>query len=231
MNFEERTAEFWSKAQELQLDCTQIALGLGLLEVWRRNDFPALCAISNEELIKLLGISKNTFITAKKRLIANGLVICQDGNGRRQPIYIFDVGFLSEVVEAKKPQPKVVEVPAVVKEKPKPKPVEPLSLFAPEKPKKVTRPKKEYEPPTLEEVKRLFREAGGTDEEAERFYYYYDSQDWYKANGKVRIRRVDSAINSWLQKQGERHGRDKGSTSKKTDRNDAVRDFVTDGLL
>lgn len=231
MNFEERTAEFWSKAQELQLDCTQIALGLGLLEVWRRKDFPALCAISNEELIKLLGISKNTFITAKKRLIANGLVICQDGNGRRQPIYIFDVGLLSEVVEAKKPQPKVVEVPAEVKEKPKPKPVEPLSLFAPEKPKKVTRPKKEYESPTLEEVKRLFREAGGTDEEAERFYYYYDSQDWYKANGKVRIRRVDSAINSWLQKQGERHGRDKGSTSKKTDRNDAVRDFVTNGLL
>ena len=120
MNFEERTAEFWSKAQELQLDCTQIALGLGLLEIWRRNDFPALCAISNEELIKLLGISKNTFITAKKRLIANGLVICQDGNGRRQPIYIFDVGLLSEVVEAKKPQPKVVEVPTVVKEKPKP---------------------------------------------------------------------------------------------------------------
>lgn len=58
--------------------------------------------------------------------------------------------------------------------------------------KKVLKLKKEFTPPTLDEVKAYFKEEGYREDVAERAFKHYSKGDWHDANGKK--------VNNWKQK-------------------------------
>jgi hypothetical protein len=51
-------------------------------------------------------------------------------------------------------------------------------------------------PPTIEEAKEYAKEIGVSDLEAEKFWYYFDSQDWKRANG-LKLSKWRSALQVW----------------------------------
>ena len=161
---------------------------------------------------------------ARKQLIDKGLLKFVDGRGRKQPQYMLDIIPMPDELDIPIIEPEVKPPP----KKKKPKKIPPQGdLFSDQKKtKKTSKPRKEYISPTLDEVKDIFRKLGSTDQEAEAFFYYYDSQDWYKANGKNRIIRVDSAINSWISNRYKKHGTDKTESDKRKERNDEVAEDI-----
>lgn len=194
MSYEDHIEMFWERVRELKLDTTQIALWLALLEEWRKAGFPTRYSVPNEVLCDLLSVNIRTLRAARKRLIENGLVVFEEGNARKQPIYI--VGVVAVV-----PKPPAIEVP---KPKPKQKRVKvadgQLSLFSEkdmERPKKV---KARAEPPSRAVVLMECRRKGMDDIQAQEFYDYYNAQGWVTSSGQ-RIKNVDSMINRWLTKQ------------------------------
>ena len=71
-------------------------------------------------------------------------------------------------------------------------------LFKCEPKKKVSRAKKEIVYPTLDEVKEYFRgKLEDWEQEAETFFYHFDSLGWKNTNG-ARIERWDSRANLWI---------------------------------
>lgn len=225
MTYEEKVERFWTLAEQRQMDCNQVALYMALLEIWRRNDYPSFLHVRNETICNLIGIkSVKTLRETRKRLIDNGLIIFEEGNSRKQPIYMLDSGILPAEIDIPldfgEPM-QVASPPSKKVEHERPRTIQEPDLF--NKQKKPAKPRKEYTPPTMDEVKEVFDKAGSTDEEAEQFYYYYDSQDWYKANGKNRIMRLDSAVNSWLSRRTKNNGTEfKSDADKRKERNDEV---------
>lgn len=217
MSYEERIEWFWGRVEALMLDSYQIALWFGILRYFKIASFPTRCEIENGYLCTLLGMNIKTIITARKRLIENNIIAYEAGNGRRQPAYIIDM----ELYEAMQPTPKkVVKVaqPSGSKQKRQPKPkkvqesVEPV-LF---KEKKKRLPKKAEQPsPTLEDVVKICTDKGMSEEEAKKFYYYYDAQGWVTTGGQ-KIRRIDSMVNRWLTNgKGKENGRVNNTNSSK----------------
>ncbi|WP_071146131.1 DEAD/DEAH box helicase family protein [Bacteroides ihuae] len=77
------------------------------------------------------------------------------------------------------------------------------------KPPKIKRPKKEFIPPTLEEVKGYF--AGKLPEweqQAEIFFNHFESLGWKAGNG-VKIQRWDSRANLWIIEKSTKNGNKK----------------------
>lgn len=117
------------------------------------------------------------------------------------------------------PEPASPE-PAPPPKKPSRKKVEkPLDeLFKVPKPEK--RSKKEFIPPTLQEVEDFFSGLGilNAEEKARQFFFHYDSLGWHTATGAV-IWRWDSLANKWLlndkQKEQQHENSSSRSSSKK----------------
>ncbi len=78
------------------------------------------------------------------------------------------------------------------------------------KPKK--QKKKPADAPTLDEVKKYFKEEGYTEDTAIRFHKYYSSSDWYDANGKPVLRWKSKAISTWFKPENKLK-QDKSKTS------------------
>ena len=72
--------------------------------------------------------------------------------------------------------------------------------------------KKPADAPTLDEVKKYFREEGYTEDTAIRFHKYYSSSDWYDANGKPVLRWKSKAISTWFKPENKLK-QDKSKTS------------------
>lgn len=222
MSYEDKVERFWQMVEDVQMDCVQIALYLGLIEIWKRNDCPSILSVKNEMLCDLLGTSIRPLREARKQLVDKGLFKFVDGRGRKQPQYMLDIIPMPDELDIPIMEPEVKPPPKKKKPKKKIPPQGDLFSDQKKKAKKTAKPRKEYISPTLDEVKEIFRKLGSTDQEAEAFFYYYDSQDWYKANGKNRIVRVDSAINSWISNRYKKHGTDKTESDKRKERNDEV---------
>lgn len=239
MSYEDRIQAFWTDIQGKELSASAIAMGLGLLEIWRRRLFPAFCQISNSEVSNLIGTNEKTVRRVRTELMAKGLCWCSSKKGN-VPIYYFDE---SAVPEELKEQPKEVEEPEPlpepqrkpkVKPRPKPKKVEAepdlwgQNRHTRAEQKRVDKAnediqkqkKKTFEPPTLDECVELFKKKGGSKEDAQLFYDYFNSQDWYKSNGKTRVTNVESAINYWLNsKRNERSTDNNANGSQREERN------------
>lgn len=126
---------------------------------------------------------------------------------------------LEQVYYPEPPEPASPE-PAPPPKKPSRKKVEkPLDeLFKIPKPEK--RSKKEFIPPTLQEVEDFFSGLGilNAEEKAQQFFFHYDSLGWHTATGAV-IWRWDSLANKWLlndkQKEQQHENSSSRSSSKK----------------
>ena len=213
MSYEDYIERFWQEVRELGLDSTQIALGLALLHEWRGAGFPSRCSIPNEVLCNLLSCSKQTLVRARKRLIDGGMIACEEGNARKQPVYVFGVvavvpGAKEVVREVREPVQKQ-KVAGKAKPKRMVKAVNgEMSLFREQDMAPKRRAGKVQEPPTLDEVLVLCSGKGMTAQEAKEFYDYYNAQGWLTSSG-VRIKNVDSMVNRWLTIQKKRDESDR----------------------
>lgn len=196
MSYEDYIGMFWEKVRTLRLDTTQIAMGLALLQLWREAGYPSRYSVPNEVLCDLLSVSKQTLVRARKRLIDDAVIVFEDGNARRQPVYVFGVAAVvpgaMEVVEVPPPTKKDVRKPRAMKVADGE-----LSLFSEKDMEQPKRIKREPEPPSRAVVLMECRRKGMTDEEAQEFYDYYNAQGWVTSSGQ-RIKNVDSMINRWL---------------------------------
>lgn len=124
---------------------------------------------------------------------------------------------LPESPQSKKPSRKKVE-----------KPLDELFKV----PKSEKRSKKEFIPPTLQEVEDFFSGLGivNAEERAQQFFFHYDSLGWHTATGAV-IWRWDSLANKWLlnDKQKEQHENSNSrSSSKKGGEGDGYKQSLLD---
>lgn len=231
MSYEERVQAFWSATEALDIDSSQIALGLALLELWRRQGCPVSCAISNDDIARLLHLTVRNVQKARKVFADTHLIWSQQGSGRTKPVYWFDDAAVpDEVKQAAKPkpkeepkkQPKPKKIP-----KPKPKVVEP-ALPLDFGRKKNERPrKKEDVTPSREEVLEICRQKGMSEDDATYFFDYYDAQGWVTSSGQ-KIKRVDSMVNRWLMKQKEKENGSNTNSAKRAQRNEEVaRDILS----
>lgn len=117
------------------------------------------------------------------------------------------------------PEPALPEPAPPPKKPPRKKVEKPLDeLFKVPKPEK--RNKKEFIPPTLQEVEDFFSGLGilNAEEKAQQFFFHYDSLGWHTATGAV-IWRWDSLANKWLlndkQKEQQHENSSSRSSSKK----------------
>ena len=90
--------------------------------------------------------------------------------------------------------------------------------------------KKEIPPPSIEEVTAICIEKGMSEDEAKRFFYYYDAQGWVTSTGQ-KIKRIDSMANRWLNNEKQKikdDGKHKDNAAKKKERNDEIaRDIIS----
>lgn len=232
MSYEERVQAFWSATEALDIDSSQIALGLALLELWRRQGCPVSCAISNDDIARMLHLTVRNVQKARKVFADTHLIWSQQGSGRTKPVYWFDDAAVPDEVKRavsenpkekpkKKPKPKQ-------KPKAKPKVVEPsLPLdYGKEKKRPRTR-QKEVETPSRDEVLTICRQKGMSEQEATYFFDYYDAQGWVTSSGQ-KIKRVDSMVNRWLMKQKEKENGSNTNSAKRAQRNEEVaRDILS----
>lgn len=129
---------------------------------------------------------------------------------------------LSEQVYYPEPPEPVSPEPAPPKKPSRKKGEKPLDeLFKVPKPEK--RSKKEFIPPTLQEVEDFFSGFGVMDaiDKAQQFFFHYDSLGWHTSTGAV-IWNWDSLANKWLlnDKQKEHENSSSRSSSKKSGEGD-----------
>ena len=236
MSYEERVQAFWCATEAMKIDSSQIALGLALLELWRRQGCPVSCAISNEDIARMLHLTVRGVQKIRKPFagLAGGLgIYCKSGTGRTKPVYWFDeTAVPDEVKQAAKPkpkeepkkQPKPKKIP-----KPKPEVVAPALPLDFGKKKKESPRKKEDVTPSREEVLEICRQKGMSEKDATYFFDYYDAQGWVTSSGQ-KIKRVDSMVNRWLMKQKEKENGNGSNTNsaKRAKRNEEVaRDILS----
>lgn len=128
-----------------------------------------------------------------------------------------------EVVEDDEKKPESERKPAVVR-----KGVS-GDLFKPEKPPK--REKKEFVPPTLQEVEDYFKGLGVVDAEtrAQQFFFHYDSLGWHTATGAV-VHRWDSLANKWILNDKRKEYENNRSSSKKGGEGDGYKQTIISRL-
>lgn len=230
MSYEERVKAFWTVAESKRIKSNERFLMLALLEIWRRKGFPVPCPISNAEIGMLTGWTAKNVWSVKKTFLSSGLCWCKEGNGLRRPVYYFDAELVPDELKAVK-----VEKP---KKKPRPRPkahpkAQEQNLFSAKELGKTDkaneesrkRKKKGFTPPTLKECIAAFVQKGSTEAQARLFFDYFNSQDWYKSNGRTRVTNVDSAINYWInRKKDERIGNIGRGVSNREKRNNDLKE-------
>ncbi len=239
MSYEERVQEFWSATEALDIDSYQIALGLALLELWRRQGCPVSCAISNEDIARLSHLSVRGVQKIRKSFESHAerhKIYCKTGTGRTRPVYWFDDAAVPDEVKqaaTEKPKEKPKKKPKP-KEKTKPKQktkvVEPSLPLDFGKEKKRSRSRaKDVETPSRDDVLEICRQKGMSEDDATYFFDYYDAQGWVTSSGQ-KIKRVDSMVNRWLMKQKEKENGSGSNTNsaKRAQRNEEVaRDILS----
>lgn len=197
---------------------SEVCLYFYLLSQWNESGREDSFQLGTRKMIAELRITKKTIYEIRKKLYERGLIEFTEGERRScSPVYRImehvEVGRQMKTVRAKAemaevevdeiPIPPEFQVQEVRKEeKPvkrkKSEKVKPLDkLFKVEEPKK--RVKKEFVPPTLQEVEDYFNTLGICDAEsrAQQFFFHYDSLGWHTATGAV-VHRWDSLANKWL---------------------------------
>lgn len=200
-----------------------------------------------------LRLPRKTICAVRSRLKDRGLIDFKEGE-RRSSAPVYQILYNVEVgrpMRTAEPQAETVIPDIEVDEIPVPSP-EPTPVFEEQKPdqkppkrKKIEKPldelfkvpkpekrkKKEFVPPTLQEVEDFFSGIGAVDaeEKAQQFYFHYDSLGWHTASGAV-IWRWDSLANKWLlnDKQKEKQYESNRSCSKKSGEGDGYKESLNE---
>ena len=231
MNYISLINNFWLLSEEHDFRPIDIALYFYLLKIANSLSWKPSFKRNNKEIMAKLGInSHHTFNDTRNRLKMAGLIDFTTYKGKALSTYSIVVTLAknAEVTAEVTADLNKTETKTDNKEKIKRKkvPLNDLGLKFNEE-KKV---KKEIPPPSLEEVTAICVEKGMSEEEAERFYYYYDAQGWVTSTGQ-KIKRIDSMVNRWLNNGKQKikdDGKYKDDATKKQERNDEIaRDIIS----
>ena len=197
---------------------SEVCLYFYLLSRWNESGREDTFQLKTCVISKDINMTRKMICIVRVKLYERGLIEFTEGERRScSPVYRImehvEVGRQMKTVRAKAetaevevdeiPIPPEFQVQEVRKEeKPvkrkKSEKVKPLDkLFKVEEPKK--RVKKEFVPPTLQEVEDYFNTLGICDAEsrAQQFFFHYDSLGWHTATGAA-VHRWDSLANKWL---------------------------------
>lgn len=239
MSYIDLINQFWRMNRIDPFTPTEVCLYFYLLSQWN-NYRESRFTIKSSIMFAELKMSKPTIYEVRERLKERGLINFTEGERRSSsPVYQIlenvEIGrpMRTAEPEAETEMPEEIEVDEIPSPVPTPGPVpedqkpvqktpkrkkieKPLDeLFKAPEPEK--RKKKEFVPPTLQEVEDFFSGLGVIDalEKAQQFYFHYDSLGWHTSSGAA-IWRWDSLANKWLLNDKQKEYENNRSSSKKS---------------
>ena len=229
MNYISLINNFWLLSEEHDFRPIDIALYFYLLKIANSLSWKPSFKRNNKEIMAKLGInSHHTFNDTRNRLKMAGLINFTTYNGKAFSTYSIVATLAKNAKVTAKVTANLNKTKTKTENKEKRKETTPMDLGLKfDEEKKV---KKEIPPPSIEEVTAICVEKGMSEEEAERFYYYYDAQGWVTSTGQ-KIKRIDSMVNRWLSNGKQKikdDGKYKDNAAKKQERNDEIaRDIIS----
>lgn len=239
MSYIDLINQFWRMNRIDPFTPTEVCLYFYLLSQWN-NYRESRFTIKSSIMFAELKMSKPTIYEVRERLKERGLINFTEGERRSSaPVYQIlenvDIGrpIRTAEPEAEMEMPEEIEVDEIPSPTPTPGPVpeDQKPVQKPLKRKKIEKPldelfkapepekrkKKEFVPPTLQEVEDFFSGLGVIDalEKAQQFYFHYDSLGWHTSSGAA-IWRWDSLANKWLLNDKQKEYENNRSSSKKS---------------
>ena len=222
--------EYWNIAREYRFTATEGYLYFYLLSVANKYGWKRSFGLSNRQIMANIDTTKATLIKARATLIKANLIAYEASNSKRETSKYSIVGYKNYTqCDTQCDTLHKTKIKTILKKeniKRKKVPLNDLGLKFDEEKKA----KKEISPPSIEEVTAICVEKGMSEEEAERFYYYYDAQGWVTSTGQ-KIKRIDSMVNRWLNNGKQKikdDGKYKDNATKKQERNDEIaRDIIS----
>ena len=200
MNYIKLINNFWSLSEEYDFRPIDIALYFYLLKVANGLLWKPSFRRNNREIMERFNISSHhTFNDSRNRLKNAGLIDYKTYNGKRYSTYII----IDSLAKNAKVTAKVTAKPYNNKTKTKTETKEVIKKshsVETELPLKMEKPNKqnaEVSAPSMEDVIAMCVDKGMSEEEAKKFYYYYDAQGWITTGGQ-KITRIDSMVNRWI---------------------------------
>lgn len=205
MTYIDYIKNFWLQHNAYSLTVTETALYFYLLETNNLCRWANTFNRNNSKVLADLGIaSLKTLSAARNRLKQVGLIDFKTKNGSPNVSYTL-VNFTEvreQVVTEVREQVREQVVTELNKTKKKIKTIggnNSGELFPPEPPpKKPSKQKQEFVPPTIDEVKEFFRgRLLDWETQAELFYHHFNGLGWKTATG-AKVERWDSRANLWI---------------------------------
>lgn len=202
MNYIEMINQFWMIRRSKKITPAQAYLYFGLLQECNERNWENPFEYPNESICARIGISEPTMIDARARLKQLGLIDFESGErNKKSPIYYLNNLSNNRAETELKPSrtPNLKYKNKTRNNIPPNPPGEQTLPFEEEKPKRKPKPKKEFIPPSEEEVLSFFSACELPDWEIQGrlFYSNYQSQGWRKGTG-VQITEWDSLANKWI---------------------------------
>ena len=204
MNYIDLINQFWTIRRSRKITPAQAYLYFGLLQECNERGWENPFEYPNESICARIGISEPTMIDARARLKQLGLIDFERGvrNKQSPKYYLNNLSrnrAKTELNPSRTPnfkyknKTKQDNIPPIA-----PPPV-PTLPFKEDKGEKSGRVKKEFVPPTLEEVLDFFSGSLLSDWENQGrlFFSHYNSQGWRKGTG-VQVTAWDSLANKWI---------------------------------
>lgn len=204
MNYIDLINQFWMIRRSRKITPAQAYLYFGLLQECNEREWENPFEYPNESICARIGISEPTMIDARARLKQLGLIDFEKGvrNKQSPKYYLNNLSRNRAKTELNpsrtpnfkyKDKTKQDNIPPIV-----PQPDQTLP-FKEDKKKKSGRAKKEFVPPTLEDVLDFFSGSLLPDWENQGrlFFSHYNSQGWRKGTG-VQVTAWDSLANKWI---------------------------------
>ncbi len=182
-------------AQDERLNPSHVSLYLALFQFWNMNRFKNPISIHREDTMRLSKIgSKNTYHKCISELSQWGFFLyCPSHNPMKgSTVKMYKFGTSSGTTTGTTTGTTSVQVPvqALVPS------INNTNINKLSKQNKQRESKKNFTPPTLEEVLNFFKEQKFPTEEAEPFFLYYQANGWLV--GKVKMKDWQSAARNWI---------------------------------
>lgn len=219
MSCEDLIRTFWLKDGEYHFTPTETRMYFVVLKLASEGSV----SLSDDEMSANVGVCVVTIRKSRSRLADAGLFVVVAGNGRgcKTEYKIEIVPHPSESSTTEEVKPVEVQEAAhtqpteEVKEEQKPKRTRTTKpkdgdLFGRVDMRPKRKAQESVKPPDMVDVVNHFRAQGVDKEQAEMFYYHYDSLGWITSNG-VKVKRWQSLANKWITKDKEKQKEDGSS--------------------
>jgi hypothetical protein len=182
-------------AQDDRLNPSHVSLYLALFQFWNMNRFKNTISIHREDTMRLSKIgSKNTYHKCISELSEWGFFLyCPSHNPMKgSTVKMYKFGTSSGTTTRTSTGTTSVQVPvqALVPS------INNTNINKLSKQNKQKESKKNFTPPTLEEVLNFFKEQKFLTDEAEPFFLYYQANGWLV--GKTKMKDWQAAARNWI---------------------------------